>query len=133
MKILLVHDEMINESLPVFAQYPDLQRVFVFDPAFIAAEGWTMKRVQFIADGLMEIPNIHVYKGALTDVCSSLSVSHIVTQRTPNHCISAWLAGLTPMLIDYVDESPFVRYSGRVTRFTKYWKTVEPQWFPKAQ
>jgi hypothetical protein len=132
MRVLLVHDEMINESLPVFAQNPNVSRVFVFDPDFISAEGWTMKRLQFIADGLQEISALRVYKGPLAQVCSDLSVSEIVTQRTPNHRICVWLEALAPLPIEWADEPPFVNYSGRVARFTKYWKAVEPQWFPKA-
>jgi hypothetical protein len=133
MKAILVHDEMLSAELPVFAQHASLPRFFVFDPAFISPEGWTMKRLQFISDGLVEMPNVRVFRGALFEVVSASGFTEIVTQQTPNHRILRWLETLAPMPIEWVAEPAFVEYSGPVTRFTRYWKTVEPQWFPRDE
>jgi deoxyribodipyrimidine photolyase-like uncharacterized protein len=132
MKAILVHDEMLNSELPVFSQHPALPRVFVFDPAFIKDEGWTIKRLQFISDGLVEMENVRVFRGALNEVVASLKIDELVTQETPNHRIKHWIASLPGVSIEWVPEPPFVEYDGPVTRFTRYWKTVEPQWFPRT-
>jgi hypothetical protein len=130
MKAILVHDEMLSAQLPVFTQHESLPKFFVFDPAFIAAEGWTMKRLQFMSDGLVEMPDVRVFRGELREVVSSLGVTEITTQRTPNHRIVRWLEKLAPLNVKFVAEPAFVEYTGPVTRFTRYWKSVEPQWFP---
>jgi hypothetical protein len=133
MKAILVHDEMLSAELPVFAQHQSLPQIFVFDPAFIASEGWTMKRLQFMSDGLVEMPKARVFRGALRDVVDSIGVTEIVTQKTPNHRILKWIETLAPLPIEWVAEPAFVEYNGPVTRFTRYWKTVEPQWFPRDE
>ncbi len=130
MKVLLIHDEMLNSTLPVFAQAASAPRIFVFDPAFIQREGWTMKRLQFIADGVAEIADVKVFKGELASVLKMIGATSIITQATPNTPIRDWLerAGVP---VEWVDEPVFAEFSGRLTRFTPYWKAIESQWFPK--
>ncbi len=41
-----------------------------------------------------------------------------------------WLGTLDH--VEFVQEPEFVNYKGPVSRFTKYWKTVQGQWFPKT-
>lgn len=132
MKVLLIHDEMLNPTLPIFEAHPDHLRVFVFDPDFIAEQGWQLRRLQFISDALSSIPDVRVFKGKLADVMTSLDPRnpvHLITQNTPNTEILAWLADLQN--VEFVEEPSFVEYRGSVTRFTKYWKSVQGQWFPK--
>ncbi len=131
MKILLVHDEMLNEALPVFAAHRDLIRVFVLDHAYVAREGWSLKRVQFIVDCVGEIPDVRVFHGSLAAVCDDLGASDIVTQETPNHAIREWLAS-TKRTVQWEAEPQFVEFSGKLSRFTAYWKSVAPQWFSES-
>lgn len=131
MKVLLVHDEMLNDTLPVFASNATLNRVFVFDPAFIANEGWSLKRVQFVADCVSEIENVRVFHGKLSDVLRELAATELVSQRTPNRVIQRWIDA-TGLPVAWCDEPVFAQYDGKVTRFTAYWKSVAPQWFTKA-
>lgn len=133
MKVLLIHDEMLNPTLPIFEAYPDLVRVFVFDPDFIAEQGWQLRRLQFMADALSSIPNVRLFKGKLLEVLAlidSESSVQVVTQSTPNTEILAWLGTLDH--VEFVQGPEFVNYKGPVSRFTKYWKTVQGQWFPKT-
>lgn len=132
MRILLVHDEMLNDTLPVFSAHGDLARLFVLDPSLIKREGWSLKRIQFVVDCLSEIESVRVFHGALSHVCDDLGVSEIVTQDTPNHAIQEWLAS-TGRTIRWEAEPGFVEYRGKLTRFTAYWKVVAPQWFSDAE
>jgi hypothetical protein len=132
MKILLIHDEMLNCTLPIYRENPELPRVFVFDPHFFAAEGWTLKRVQFIADGIAEIANVRTFKGALKDVVPLIGATGVATQATPNTRIRNWIDTLNPVPLTWIDEPAFVEFHGKLTRFTPYWKSVESQWFPKS-
>lgn len=132
MSVLLIHDEMLNPTLPIFEAHPDLLRVFVFDPEFIAEQGWRLRRLQFISDALSSVPDVRVFKGKLSDVIASFDPQNpvnVVTQSTPNTEILAWLAQLEN--VEFFEEPNFVEYRGSVTRFTKYWKSVQTQWFPK--
>ena len=137
MKLLLIHDEMLNAELPIFASHASLPRIFVFDPAFIARQGWQRRRLQFIADALSSIPAVRVFKGPLADVVASLEAAddvppremRVVTQATPNSDIQAWLAKLKTVQIELVDAPAFATYTGSLLRFSKYWSSVEAQWF----
>jgi len=140
MKLLLIHDEMLNAGLPIFEAHADLPRVFVFDPAFIARQGWRIRRLQFIADALSSIPAVRIFKGALADVVASLESAdsapqretHVVTQATPNTDIQAWLATLKTVRIEFVEAPAFATHTGSLSRFSKYWSSVEAQWFSKG-
>jgi deoxyribodipyrimidine photo-lyase len=132
MKLLLIHDEMLNDTLPVFESNAALPRVFVFDPAFIAREGWTLKRVQFVADCVSEMTGVRVFHGALLDVLRELGATALVTQRTPNRAIERWIDA-TQQPVIWHDEPAFAHYDGKLTRFTAYWKSIAPQWFSKEE
>jgi hypothetical protein len=129
---IFVHDEMLNPALPIFTEYPDALRVFVFDDEFLRAERWTIKRIQFIADGLMEMPNIRVFKGSAQDVLRSLDVVRVITQQTPNSNINRMLDAidaLNNVEVTRVSEPPFADYNGSLARFSRYWNGVEKQLF----
>ncbi len=135
MKLLLIHDEMLNATLPIFEAHPKLPRIFVFDPDFIAEQGWQRRRLQFIADSLSSIPAVRVFRGSLADVIDLLAAPspiHIVTQATPNTEILAWLATLRSAEVEFVDAPEFAAHSGSVARFSKYWSSAQAQWFPKG-
>lgn len=140
MKLLLIHDEMLNAQLPIFEAHANLPRIFVFDPAFIARQGWQRRRLQFIADALSSIPAARVFKGPLADVLASLEAAEsgprremqVVTQATPNTDIQAWLATLKTVQIELVDAPAFATYTGSLSRFSRYWSSVEAQWFPRG-
>ena len=54
---LLVHDEMLGDHLPIHS-LPANQKVFIFDPQWMREEGWSLKRVQFVCDGLTELESV---------------------------------------------------------------------------
>jgi hypothetical protein len=128
MKVLLVHDEMLNATLPVFVANAALPRILVLDPTFISAEGWTLKRVQFVVDCAIEIENLRVFHGSLSDVLRDVGATELVSQSTPNHAIQHWI-NETRLPVTWHDEPVFAAYDGNLTRFTAYWKTIAPQWF----
>lgn len=128
MRVILIHDEMLNEALPVFLANPTLPRLFVFDPVFIADEGWALKRVQFVADCVAEIESVRVFHGRLAAVCEMLGVTSVVTQATPNTRIHRWICGAGPQ-INWHAAPPFANFDGPLPRFTPYWHTIAATWF----
>jgi hypothetical protein len=124
---IFVHDEMLNPDLAIFREFPDALRFFVYDDQFLLSEGWTIKRIQFVADGLLEIPRLHVFRGSTRQVISQLGSSNIVTQETPNVAIRALIEGIDGVGVTYVAETSFVTYSGSLARFSQYWKSIEKQ------
>jgi len=122
--ILLFHDEMLNPAHPLLALYSDLPRIFIFDTAQIERDGFSLRRIQFIADCVAEIPHIKIYKGITEDVLKELAVEVVITQKTPQTHL---LAQLSSFKVHWHDEPHFVSFRGRLKRFMHYWKAVEPE------
>lgn len=87
--IVLVHDEMLNSAHPLL-QLP-YQKVFIFDRDYY--QNWSTKRLQFIADCLIEMPAVNVWIGNTSSILAQLNTQHIHTQNTPNLIIKQRIAG----------------------------------------
>jgi|694.fasta_scaffold00390_43 deoxyribodipyrimidine photo-lyase len=122
--IVLFHDEMLSSENACYAM-PHRQ-VFVFDPDL--QQDWALHRLQFIADCLMEMPEVEVWVGHTSDVLESLGAANIVTQNTPNLTLKGLLQAYQ---VDYLAEP--LAYdavlANKITakdlkRFSKYWAIV---------
>ena len=121
-RVVLLHDEMLSPNNAALTTHPDLPRVFVFDMGDDAHGLFALKRLQFIADCLAEIPDVWVYKGETTALLVALGVTSVVTQNTPQR----WLhARLSAFEVEWSPEPAFAEYRGSLRRFTPYWKKVE--------
>ena len=121
-RVVLLHDEMLSPTNAALKTHPDLPRVFVFDMGDDAHGLSALKRLQFIADCLAEIPDVLVYKGETAAVLNALRVASVVTQNTPQR----WLHGrLSAFDVEWIPEPAFAEYRGALRRFTPYWKKVE--------
>jgi len=99
-----------------------LLRVFVFDMSDDAQGSFALKRLQFVADSLAEIPGVLVYNGETAAVLIALDVKSVVTQSTPQR----WLHRRLSMFeVEWSPEPAFAEYRGALRRFTPYWKKVE--------
>ncbi len=75
---------MLPPTSPTLTLHPDLLRVFVFDMSDDAQGSFALKRLQFVADSLAEIPGVLVYNGETAAVLIALDVKSVVTQSTRN-------------------------------------------------
>ena len=121
-RIVLLHDEMLSPTNPTLTAHPDLARVFVFDTGDDAHGRFALKRLQFIADCLAEIPDVLVYKGETAAVLNALRVASVVTQNTPQRWLHSRLSAFD---VEWIPEPAFAEYRGALRRFTPYWKKVE--------
>lgn len=121
-RIVLLHDEMLSPTNAALTAHPDLPHLFVFDTGDDAHGRFALKRLQFIADSLAEIPDVLVYKGETSEVLDALGVKSVVTQNTPQR----WLHGrVSAFEVEWMPEPAFAEYRGPLRRFTPYWKKVE--------
>jgi deoxyribodipyrimidine photo-lyase len=124
MNALLLHDEMLSPTHPLLEQFADLPRIFIFDTATQAHGGWALKRLQFVADCLAEIPDVQIYQGDTAAVLRALNIARVVTQTTPQRWLVTSLSGFA---VQWCAEPAFASYEGPLKRFTPYWKRVESQ------
>jgi hypothetical protein len=131
MNAILIHDEMLNPEAEIYKKVPTPQIfLFVFDPQWMQEEGWTLKRIQFVCDGLMEIPTAQIYRGEISAIVRELGITSFTTQATPNpHTRAMWRRACVP--VTEIDESAFAQFDKRLTRFMSFWKAIEAQFFGK--
>lgn len=111
--------------------------VFVFDDEQIEREAWTLKRIQFLFECLLEIPNVAMHRGCAAQILlaelAARRCSHIVTVDSPDPWIRQTVAKLQaeahvevlppPVFV----EPPQTSRPLDLKRFSRYWKRVEPQ------
>lgn len=118
-----VHDEMLSPTHPMLQTTQ--AKVFIFDPALYGH--WPLKRLQWMADALVEMPEVAVWHGETAAVWQQLGVSHVQSQRTPQAKLKAVSAGCQ---VSWVAEAPFTTASlsdHHLMRFTRYWKKAGPE------
>lgn len=87
--LVWVHDEMLNSNHALL-QLP-YEKIFIFDPAFY--QDWSILRLQFIADCLIEMPTVQVWVGNTSEILAQLNTQNIITQDTPNLRIKEQILG----------------------------------------
>jgi deoxyribodipyrimidine photo-lyase len=124
--VVLFHDEMLSAANPCY-QRP-YKKLFIFDPDL--QHGWALHRLQFIADCLIEMPEVEVWLGHTADVLTALDAGRIVTQTTPNPLLKGMLHAYQ---VEYLAEPAAydAQLASKITakdlkRFSKYWAIVGP-------
>ncbi len=115
----------------------DLPAIFVFDEAEIEAEAWTLKRIQFLYETLLELP-VEIARGDVAALVASFAQRHqanrVITIDSVNPRFAQQLRQLQRTLqVEVREPEPFVAYRGHLDlkRFARYWKRVEPVLFDK--
>ena len=120
-----VHDEMLSPANPLLRQ--SRASIFVFDDNLHAK--WPLKRIQFLADCLSELPGVEVWLGDTREILKERGIGKIVTQNTPNLQIKELLE---PFQTEWQPELPFTEADiseQRLKRFSRYWDKVGQEFF----
>lgn len=134
MKLHWVHADCLNADWIDPAAGPS---VFIFDDRQLEAEQWGLKRVGFIYECLLEMPDVEIWRGPLADTLAALAkerqAESITTVQTPDPWLQAQAAALAAanIPVEWRAPEPFVTLSGPVDlrRFSRYWRKAEPVLF----
>ncbi len=127
--LLWIHEDCLSSTAPPFAQFPQAPAIWVWDDAHLLAERWSLKRIQFVYECLLELP-VEIERGdpvaVLTAMAASLGADRIVTAKSPSPRWAAIIAGLR-LPVEILDPVPLVQLSGHVDlkRFSRYWKRAQ--------
>jgi deoxyribodipyrimidine photo-lyase len=116
--IVWVHDEMLNSEHSLL-RLP-YKKLFIFDPDYY--QNWSILRLQFIADCLIEMPMVSVWIGKTSAVIAQLKTQHIITQETPNQLLKQLLAGYSVTWQPEQKVCTKVLKSEDIKSFSKFWK-----------
>lgn len=106
--------------------------VYVFDQEQLTQEQWSLKRVGFVYECLLEMP-VSIRKGDPVREVVAFAAEHeadtVVTMATPDTRILQQISALRMRTkVQIIEPEPFVRVSDQVDlrRFSRYWQRVEP-------
>lgn len=120
--LIWMHDEMLSPAHPAYQQ--GLPSVFVFDPDIYHT--WPLKRLQFMADCLAEMPETEVWVGNTMQVLAQYSERRVTSQHTQQPGLTGAVQGmaLTWQAPPALTSTAFNDH--QLMRFSRYWKVVEP-------
>lgn len=122
---IFVHDEMLSAAHPLLKK--STAKFFVFDNKLHGK--WPLKRLQFVADCLSELPNVEVWLGDTQEVLEQRGVGQLTTQNTPNQLLKSLLE---PFKTEWQPEVKFTDVEiseKRMMRFSRYWSKVGQAFF----
>lgn len=130
--LLWLHPDCLSARNPAFQKYPGQPALFVFDDEEIEAEAWSLKRIQFLYECLLEIPT-EIRRGNVAEeiVRTALEAGarKVVTVESVNPRFAVYKKAIeTRIPVEVVPAEPFVDFRGHLDlkRFSRYWKRVEP-------
>ena len=137
--LIWVNEESLdphNPALTAYAQHSHAMPVFVFDAPALDASGWSLKRIAFLYESLLEIPNIHIYHGSSLDILTklladqrqqhgsvTLATTPVVDPRLQQLVFS--LEKLVPVEQHSIEQFAPVERIRDLRRFSRYWGDVE--------
>jgi len=130
--LVWVNEESLDPRGPALTAHPEVPAVFVFDEAAIELAGWSIKRLAFIYECLLEIPNIQVYRGSTIDILLSLLKNNgyktivttpVVDPRLKDNINK--ISKFVPLQPYPIEEFAPIERVRDLRRFSRYWNDVE--------
>jgi len=119
-----MHDDCLRAG-------PALPAVYVFDTAKLERERWSLKRIGFIYECLLEL-EVEIRKGdpviQVADFARTHGAGRIVTSETPDPLLQSQQQVLSRSFAMQIElPEPFVELKGRVDlkRFSRYWQKAQ--------
>ena len=131
--LLWIHDDCLSVTAPPFARYPQAPGLWVWDDEHLLAERWSLKRVQFVYECLLELP-VAIERGdpvqVLTAQALALGAQRIVTVASPSPRWAEVRQAL-PLPVEVLEPIPLVEMRGHIDlkRFSRYWKRAQTSAF----
>ncbi|HQN65103.1 MAG TPA: FAD-binding domain-containing protein [Methylophilus sp.] len=122
---VFVHDEMLSAANPLL--HKPIPKIFVFDDRMYGK--WPLKRLQFVADCLNEMPNVEVWQGDTYSVLNERGIGQVVSQDTPNRQFKLLLETFNPL---WQPEAKFIHSDiseKRLMRYSRYWEKAGQELF----
>ena len=128
-----LHPDCLAADNPAYLKYPKADALFVFDEDEIEAEEWSLKRIAFLYETLIELP-AEIERGNVVARLLEKRPTKIVTVDSVNPRFPTYVKKLEAIVpVEVLPAVPFVHYRGNLDlkRFSRYWKRVEPIVFDK--
>ena len=123
--IIWVHEDALSRSHPVFSAAANAKDVlFIWDNEFFQSQGYTVKRLLFIYECLLEM-DVAIIKGSMAEVLSDFCNGEIYTAQTPNpyfrDIIKSLQAGGSKVIIVENEMFSQIDQGAEMGRFFQFW------------
>jgi len=130
--LVWVNEESLDLQGPALMAHPQATSVFIFDEAAIESAGWSIKRLAFIYECLLEIPNIQVYRGSTINILLSLIKEQGYSAIATTSAVDPRLKDMSEKINRFVpvqhypiEEFAPIERVRDLRRFSRYWSSVE--------
>ncbi len=121
--ILWVHEDMLDPNL-----IQDRPAVFVFDDEYLSSRAYSLKRIGFIYECLLEM-NVEIRKGETVSEALEFARAHGATEVITRFSPNPWIQGKASVLgATLIEAEPFLdlRALPDLRRFSRYWSKAAP-------
>jgi hypothetical protein len=134
--IVWVHMDALSPTNPALAANPDAPALFVFDDVYLAERKFSLKRVMFIYECLLEMP-VTIRRGDVAAEVLAFAQEHgasrIVTIESVDPRLKAIFEAIRKGLpagnrLEFAPVEPFAAIDNSrldLKRFTRYWGAVK--------
>lgn len=136
--LVWVHEDCLSPRNPALVAYPEASAVFVWDDALVEAEGYSLKRIVFVYECLLELP-VEIYRGPVVETLLTLAeragAARIAMAWTVNPRLLETVAGLERRLqVEVLETEEFVPrdLNADLRRFARFWKRAEAHAFRRS-
>ncbi len=135
--LVWINEENLSPHNPALTAHPQSTPIFIFDEQAIEAAGWTLKRIAFIYESLLEIPALRIYRGSPAAIIPGLIAAqrdygykNVTLATTPAveprlRQQQQMLAKFAPLVLYPVEPFAPIERVRDLRRFSRYWNDVE--------
>ena len=127
MKAIWIHADCLHRNSPAYMAHPQSPSLYVWDDAELLRAGWSLKRIGFIYECLLDLP-VEIRRGdpiaEMHNFAQQMGCDGIVTMATPDPRLQAQAKS---MRAEILPQQPFVEVKGPLDlkRFSRYWQKVQ--------
>jgi hypothetical protein len=127
MNLIWVHADCLHRQSPAYRAYPDAPSIFVWDDAELRRAGWSLKRIGFVYECLLDLP-VFIRRGdpvaEVLGFAREMQCSGITAMASPDPRIQAQAAAMGAEMLPL---EPFVelKEAPDLRSFSRYWRKVE--------
>lgn len=121
--IVWVHEDALSQSHPVFSAAGTALAVFIWDNEYFKAQGYTVKRLLFIYECLLEM-DVTILEGEMEPVLRDISQGNIYTAKTLNPYFLNILNNLKDASTVHITPDEIfsqIPYDTDMGRFFRFW------------
>lgn len=126
--LILLHEESLRMSHPVFDSAPDGTRViYIWDDAYVLRTGYSLKRLIFIYETLCEL-KVEILRGDTRNILQEISPSLVYIPFTNNPLLLEMIGSIREVFsARMVEDEPFIvlKKPIELNRFFRYWSKAE--------